>query len=405
MRSTLRCGLGALLAAAGCANSGDDTGTSASTSGPGSTGAAASTGGASEGPTPTTDGSGGPASTGAASGGDSTTFDPVVADPFTITVLDKQWISGTGGWDTQHKDVDFDLGVAPFAKVTLIVDLESPCYPFDKWISDPPPQGQNWPAKCDAFDRTMGFVIDPAATPDDPPGFEALRSITPFGGPSHIEEDITDWANARPGAHSLRSYINSWPDGAGKVSGSAGGWSLTVRLDVVPGEPPRRVLAAIPLFAGDVGADTPAPKIGFTLPEGTVKTGFSYRVSGHGGADDPSVDCIGPAEEFCKREHTVLLDGVELFKGKAWRSDCTDFCTLAKGFANNPDQSYCMENPCGAIQSVNAPRANWCPSAVVHPYEGATALAAGDHEFSFVIDNMYPGGSWTVSAVMYAYGE
>ena len=394
---------------AGCPSGGDDTG------GPAATSAADASSGSSGTSTPgSTSGSSGAApttgepttmtgTTNAASTGDSSTGEP--ADPFTVTALDKQWITGTGGWDTQHKDAEFDLGAGSFTNVVLIVDLESPCYPFEKWKTDPPPQGQNWPAKCDAFDRTMGFVVDPPDVPEDPPVFEALRSITPFGGPSHIEEDITDWANAHPGVHTIRSYINSWPDGAGKVSGSEGGWWLTVKLDVVPGKPPREVLAAVPLYAGEVSVDNPPPPVSFTLPEGTTKTAFSYRVSGHGGASDPSVDCIGPAEEFCKREHTVRMDGVELFKGNAWRDDCTDFCTVVKGFANNPNQSYCMENPCGAIQSVNAPRANWCPSAVVHPFEGPTKLAAGEHEFTFEIANMYPGGNWTVSAIIYAYGD
>ena len=145
-----------------------------------------------------------------------------LGDPFSLTILEAAWITGTDGWNTQHRDVAYDLGPAPFKAVKLIVDLASDCYPWDKWQSDPPPAGQNWPASCDAFDRTMGFISDPAADASDPPGFELLRSITPFGGPAHIEADITDYANAHPGEHDLRTYINTWPDGAGQVSGSAG---------------------------------------------------------------------------------------------------------------------------------------------------------------------------------------
>jgi hypothetical protein len=384
-------GLMALIAVSGCkSDSSNDTGGASSTSDAASTSSPTTTA------APTTGTSTSDAAT--------STGEPV-GEPFTLTLLDSAWITGTGGWDTQHADVAFDLGTAPFAKVTLIVDLESPCYPFEKWKTDPPPAGQNWPAKCDAFDRTMGFIIDPAAAPEDQPGFEALRSITPFGGPSHIEEDITDWANAHPDGHSLRSYINSWPDGAGKVSGSAGGWNLTVKLDVVPGAAPRKVLAAIPLFTGDVGADTPPPEIPFTVPEGTTKTTLVYRVSGHGGADDPSSDCIGPAEEFCRRDHHVRFDGADLTTFEAWRFDCDDNCTVTPGFANNPDQTYCLENPCGAKQSVKAPRADWCPSRVVDPHTGPVPLTAGDHTFGFVIDNLFPGGSWTVGATLYAYGD
>ncbi len=339
--------------------------------------------------------------------GDAPTTDPTTGgeppgEPFTVTALDKQWITGTGGWDTQHADVDIDLGPGSFAKVTLIVDLESSCFPFAEW--ETPPPGHNWPAKCDAFDRTMGFVMDPAADMTDPPGFEALRYITPFGGDRHIEADITDWANVHPGAHSLRSYINSWPDGAGIVSGSEGGWTLSVKLDVVPGPAPRKVLAAIPLYAADYGADTPPPVLPFTLPEGTTKTSLSYVVSGHGGASDPSKACIGPAEEFCKRNHHILVDGAEITTFAPWRSDCTTFCTVTTNEGQGPAK-YCAENPCGAIQSVNAPRANWCPGDLVKPFVGPLPIKAGEHEFGFVVDDVFAGGSWTTSVTIYAYGD
>lgn len=325
-----------------------------------------------------------------------------IADPFTLTLLDNHWITGTGGWDTQHKDVDLDLGPGSFTSVTLIVDLATTCFPFADW--DTPPPGHNWPAKCDAFDRTMGFIVDPAASESDPPGFEALRSITPFGGPRHIEADLTDWANAYPGAHSLRSYINSWPDGAGQVSGSEGGWTLGVKLEVVPGPAPRNVLAAIPLYNADYGVDTPEPKIDFTLPEGTTKATLSYTVSGHGGGAAIG-DCIGPAEEFCKRTHHILLDGAEFIDFIPWRADCTTFCTVTDNPGPKGPAKYCAENPCGAIQSVNAPRANWCPGAVVEPFKGPVTLGPGDHSFGFRVDGVVSGGSWTTSAIVYAYGD
>ncbi|MDC0670033.1 peptide-N-glycosidase F-related protein [Nannocystis radixulma] len=384
-----------MILAACSANGGETTAatTAETTDGPATTG----TGTSPEGTTaPTT---GAPTST--------TTGEPSHGEPFSITVLDKAWISGMDGWNTQHQDVAYDLGPASFAKVTLVVDLESDCYPWEKWQENPPPQGQYWPASCDAFDRTMGFVSDPAADPADPPGFELLRSITPFGGPAHLEADITDFANMHPGAHTLRSYINSWPDGAGQVSGSAGGWHLSVRIDVEPGPAPRNVLAAISLFSGDVGVDGATTNVPFSLPDGVTKAELVYTVSGHGGASDNIGDCIGPAEEFCKRRHHISFDGAVITEFDAWRTDCGDLCTITENSLGVGPDDFCLENPCGAIGSVQAARANWCPGDVVAPLRGpiTSALQDGpDHEFQFAIDGVVEGGSWTVSAAVYAYG-
>ncbi|WAS94306.1 peptide-N-glycosidase F-related protein [Nannocystis punicea] len=338
----------------------------------------------------------------------STTTGGMVREPFSLQVLDNAWISGMDGWNTQHQDVAFDLGEGPFSKVTLIVDLDTDCYPWEKWQDSPPPQGQYWPASCDAFDRTMGFISDPAADADSPPGFELLRSITPFGGPAHLEADITDYANAHPGGHMLRSYINSWPDGAGQVSGSAGGWHLSVRVEGEPGPAPREVLAAVSLFSGDVGVDGATTTVPFNLPEGVKKAELVYTVSGHGGATDNIGDCIGPAEEFCKRKHNISFDGALVTSFDAWRTDCSELCTVTTNDLGVGPDKFCAENPCGAIASVNAARANWCPGALVAPLRGpvTSALGAGpDHEFQFAIDGVVEGGTWTVSAALYAYGQ
>ncbi|MDC0718307.1 peptide-N-glycosidase F-related protein [Nannocystis sp. bb15-2] len=336
-----------------------------------------------------------------------TTGAPVDREPFSIQVLDNAWITGTDGWTTQHQDIAFDLGAAPFSKVTLIVDLGTDCYPWENWQASPPPPGQSWPASCDAFDRTMGFISDPGGDPGDPPGFELLRSITPFGGPAHLEADITDYANAHPGEHVLRSYINTWPDGAGKVSGSAGGWHLSVRIEGQPGPAPREVLAAVSLFAGDVGVDGATTTVPFSLPAGFKKAELVYTVSGHGGATDNSGGCIGPAEEFCKRKHHISLDGAVVTSFEAWRTDCGELCTITDNALGVGPAKFCAENPCGAIASVQAARANWCPGDLVAPLRGpvTSALGAGpDHEFQFAIDKVKEGGSWTVSAAIYAYG-
>ncbi|HET6585498.1 MAG TPA: peptide-N-glycosidase F-related protein [Nannocystaceae bacterium] len=320
------------------------------------------------------------------------------ADPFTITVFDHTWLSSFEA--SQSADADIDFGEGPFASARLVVELESPCFPFSKWREDPPPPGHNWPAACDAFDRIANIVADPDG---DAPSFELLRTITPFGGPLTTEVDLTDWANGRPGAHVLRGFVSTWTDAAGQVSGAEGGWFLSARIEVEPGPAPRQVLAVLPLFHGDVNAENSAVSIPLELPEGTTSARIDYLVSGHGGGP-VGADCIGPADEFCHREHTLHFDDTELGAFEPWRDDCVDLCTIV------PDEwqwDYCAENPCGAIASVQAPRANWCPGSpvAVTPIDLAALATPGAHVFAFEVAGIGEGGVWPTSVIAYAYGD
>ncbi len=321
----------------------------------------------------------------------------------TSTVFDDVRITSNGaGPNFQHADAQVDFGVAPLAKATFIVELRSTCFPFEQWKASPPPSGQSWPAECDAFDRNFELTLDEPAGPDDPPAFEVMRAITPFGGPLHLEIDVTDLANARPGLHTARVFIATWSDGAGKVSGSNGGWNVTTRLVLEPGTPPRKVLAAIPLINKSNGTNEPFGEAEFELPAGTKSARIDYRVTGHGG---PNTDtgCIGPAEEFCKRTHKLFADGAEIENVKPWRDDCDTLCTKA---SDPMFKEYCAENPCGAVQSVQAPRANWCPGSLTPPiaFIAEEHQKPGKHSFRYEITRLKDGGSWRTSAVVFAYG-
>lgn len=332
-------------------------------------------------------------------------------DPFTLTPFDGTRITSDSSQPNfQHADAPTDWGAGPFASVKLVVDLGTTCFPFDNWKSDPPPDGQNWPADCDAFDRNFEFSLDdPEDASAGPPGLELVRAITPFGGPMHVEVDLTDVANGLPGPHTLRVTIPTWSDGAGQVSGSNGGWNVSAKIDVVPGPPPRRVLAVVPLYYGDQTTDTAPDPIHFAAPPATSRGRVEYRVTGHGGGKVDK-DCIGPAEEFCDRTHAVYIDGRKFAEIEPWRDDCDQLCTVAHQGPASGGFDYCMENPCGAMQSVRAPRANWCPGSVTPPFTWASddepALAApGDHTFGWDIDRVAAGGLWHVSATYFAYGD
>jgi hypothetical protein len=321
-----------------------------------------------------------------------------------VLLLDRVRVSGVakGGKD-QHAQAKLDLGSGPFANVKLVVDLDTTCYPFERSANDPPPAGQLWPPKCDGFDRRFEVLLDPSAKAGDPPGIELVRAATPFGGPMHFEADITDVLNGLPGPHVLEAYIDTWPDRAGQITGSDGGWFVSATVVATPGKAPRDVLAVVPLYFDSQTMPDAGP-LPVTIPEGATKTRIEYRTTGHtlqfaGTIDRPS--CNGPAEEFCQRTHTLSVDGKKLDEFSPYRTDCSKFCTLVA--LPGTTRMYCKENPKGAIASVRAPRANWCPGDVSAPRLIEAALAPGMHEVSWRVSSILAGGMWRTSAVLFAY--
>lgn len=326
----------------------------------------------------------------------------VPAAPYTIAVIESARIGSRSEEPNFHKaSGELEATGGPFAEVKLVVDLATTCFPFDQWESDPPPAGHNWPASCDAFDRNFEIALVDPALPAAP-GLELIRAITPFGGPLHLERDVTDVFNATRGKRRLEITIPSYSDAEGKVSGANGGWTVSARLEVTPGTPPRNVLAVLPLL---YDSDTKSAErvFDFTLPEGTTNARLEYLATGHGGGEG-GIACIGPAEEFCKRTHTLKADDAELVAEKAlWRTNCDDLCTLTKG---GPFGEYCKENPCGAPESVRAPRANWCPGSETPPLtaEPSAFATPGPHRLGVTVKDVAEGGQWRISAKVFAYG-
>lgn len=303
----------------------------------------------------------------------------------------------------QAADVAVDFGAAPFAEVRLIVDLRSTCFPFEQARDDPPPEGQSYPPRCDAFDRNFELTMDEPKSKDGPPAFELFRAITPFGGPLHVEQDLTDLLNARPGKHELRVFIATWSDAAGQVSGSHGGWNVSARVELVRGPAPRKVLSVTPLFNGNLTESERAFDAPLELPAATRKLRLELRSTGHGGGNSDA--CFGPAEEFCERAHATTFDGKKLGSFSLLREDCDELCTLTAGPS---DVMYCKENPTGAPQSVRAPRAGWCPGSLSPPKVWELEVRqreASSHTFGYAVDEIAEGGSYRVSAVVYALEE
>jgi hypothetical protein len=328
--------------------------------------------------------------------------------PETLQIFDAARItSDTTQPNFQQQSADLDFGAGPFQTVRLIADLGTTCFPFAGWKNDPPPSGQNWPADCDAFDRNFELSLDgPDAVPPagSTPGLELVRAISPFGGPMHIERDLTAIANAQPGLHRVRAHVSTYADGAGQVTGSNAGWNISLRVELVRGDAEEHPLAVVPLFYGDLSNATPMTA-SFVVPAGTRRGFFEYRTTGHGQGEGDAFACHGPAEEFCARRHTVQLDGELLKTFIPWRS-CAAACTLV---TSDPvaNFDYCAENPCGAVDSVKAPRANWCPGSESAPVilSSASLATAGTHEVSWQVAEIAAGGIVRVSLTYYAFGD
>jgi len=325
----------------------------------------------------------------------------------TLTVFDGARISSDSkapNFQVISSDVDFSGG--PFTSVTLSADLGTTCVPFSAWADHPPPSGQHWPADCDAFDRNFEISLDgPDANDSDAgpvaPGLELVRAITPFGGPLHLEHDLTNVANALSGVHRLRVRINTWPDPAGLVSGSAGGWNVSLALTRVMGAPALHVSQVTPLVYGDLKS-TDSDSFAFVTPGGTAHAYVEYRTTGHGAAAGSLFDCSGPAEEFCRRQQQVLLDGAVISSFTPWR-DCASACTLSHDASRNVD--YCAENPCGDVASVKAARANWCPGSEspARLIDDPQLAVAGPHQLSLHVSDIADGGSLRISATFFAF--
>ncbi len=312
--------------------------------------------------------------------------------------------NGTGWPYVGRASTPVVFGDGPFSKVSIVVDLESSCFPFEKWTAEPPPAGENWPASCDAFDRNFNVLLDDPSPHDagGPPAIEIAHAITPFGGPEHLEVDVTDLANGLPGNHEITVDIAAYSDPMGKVTGSNNGWTVSTRMLSTRGTAPRTVLAVLPLYAGVQNSGDTPPVVPFTVPAGTTSARIEYRASGHGGGDI-GIGCQGPAEEFCNHPHEIVVDGAMVKMVRAWRTDCGTLCTVTRG----PRFDYCLENPCGDMNSVVAPRANWCPGSMTPPFvwdDIAALVAPGDHTFGFTIMPLLAGGNWQVSALYFAFG-
>ena len=331
--------------------------------------------------------------------------------PYTLQVMEHEPILSYGEESFQNTSALIELNEDSYSSVILVLTLHTTCFPFEQWNQDPPPVGHRFPPSCDAFDRNFELhlidqrQLDMGEDVQDAE-LEVLRAITPFGGPAEHQIDITDIANISSGTLRARVHIPTYSDPEGQISGSRGGWEVSLKVEVTPGKKPRPIIGVYSLFNRTVSYESEDPRIQFIIPEGIQSSRLEYRATGHGGGMDTSPACIGPAEEFCRRTQTILIDGIEVDQITPWRDDCDDQCTLVTHDNVRNSFEYCLENPTGSIQSVRAPRANWCPGSHTPPFtwEMDVLNDAGPHTFEVKLLDLHPQGRWRTSAILYLYG-
>jgi len=253
-----------------------------------------------------------------------------------------------------------------------------------------PPQGQNWPPPCDPYDRlAQVWLNDKGATP-----LFVLDAVTPFGGETTWTQDVTDYYALLVGTHTYHVEVGTYADPSGQATGTMAEHQVDVSILLVPGAPPRQVLAAVPLFRQGIDDNTMPLTAKLNAPDGATHARLDYFESGHGGNGNP------PCDEFCQKENDITIDGMNVYADSP-QSDCSDNCTHVPigGTISCGGQTFnyiCKQNPTSCPSSAIAPRSNWCPSQIIPLIQvplPSTALT-GSHDVGLQIQGV--NGSWSI---------
>lgn len=214
--------------------------------------------------------------------------------------------------------------------------------------------------------------------------YEIGRYITPYGinldlGPEGTMWvfDVTDYA----------PLLHDW------VYLQAGNNQelLDLKFLMIKGEPARDVKRIQKIYDGSwsfasfVNGTRATPQT-FRLDPAASMYRVKTRTTGHGFGGGAGTNC----SEFCRREHSVWLNGNETFKWWLW-NEC----------AKNPVQ------PQGGTWIFD--RAGWCPGDAVQTYdhELTDLVSPGDTvELDYEVDPLgqQPEGNWVLRAQLVSYG-
>ncbi len=246
-----------------------------------------------------------------------------------VTVYNNIQLNWNGNWDTT---VTLPTG-NQYRKIRLH-------YILGRYACQPGAPGSPW---CGSWDYTTQIHVRK-------PGMDTVeiaRVITPYASTWPLTKkhdyiiDVTDYTTFLQGVTPFRFHYDGW----------SGGFTLTLRLEMIEGIPPMDALSVKNIYDGYYKYGHPINSIendlvpkAFTYTSSATKEFIKNTVSGHG-YDTTLTQCA----EFCNKYYQLKIDNNLVDQKQLWRNDC----------GLNPEY---QQNGTWVYE-----RANWCPGAVVNP--------------------------------------
>ena len=214
--------------------------------------------------------------------------------------------------------------------------------------------------------------------------YEIGRYITPYGINLDLGPEGTMWVfDVTDYAPLLHDWVHLQAGNNQEL--------LDLKFLMIKGEPAREVKRIQKIYDGSwsfasfVNGTRATPQT-FRLDSTASMYRVKTRTTGHGFGGGAGTNC----SEFCRREHSVWLNGNETFKWWLW-NEC----------AKNPVQ------PQGGTWIFD--RAGWCPGDAVQTYdhELTDLVSPGDTvEIDYEVDalGLQPEGNWVLRAQLVSYG-
>ncbi len=195
---------------------------------------------------------------------------------------------------------------------------------------------------CGSWDYTTKVYV----LPDANTNLELMRVITPYATDWNVNRkhtyttDVTDYYPVLKNTQDFRFVYE----------GYSWGFTVSVKLEFIEGNPPRDVLDISPLYDGYFTYGHPTQSIetqliakDFNVQPGVVSANVINTISGHG--MDPLQNCA----EFCSKYYDLKVNNSAVERIQVWKDDCGHNALAAQ------TGTWVFD------------RAGWCPGEQVYP--------------------------------------